>query len=255
MMKRLILSFLFATSLSCMTAQLKIGAERNIKVYLPLTETAQKYDFNENDLSTSAFSINTNYEFSISQNFIFSLGLNYKYCTFNVDNIIKEIEYKEYNSSSGNLIDSGYFVTNVGYYTTSQSFGFNFHLIYNIFENKYLKHQVGVTSTCYIKELFDMGYNDDVLKNAPLDQWYNEYSYRIPSLGIYGARNGFYFSSLNLSTYYRFVFQLHEKFSLAARVSLGANLYSDWDQFKKYAWLGLGLELGFGKVKEKKKKD
>jgi hypothetical protein len=57
-------------------------------------------------------------------------------------------------------------------------------------------------------------------------------------------------ASINLSTYYRHTFQLHENFSLAARISLGTNLYSDWDQFKKYAWFGVGLEMGFGKVKQ-----
>jgi len=249
MKKRIILFFLFVLSIFCIKAQVKIGMEQNIDIFLPLTETAQKYEYNKNDLRTNTFSIFSNYELSISQKFIFSLGLNYKYSSFEVDNIIKEIEFKEYSSSSGNLIDSGYFVTNVGYYTTSQSFGFNFHIIYNAFESKHTKHQIGLTSTCYIKELFEMGYVDDVLKNAPQDQWYNEYSYRTPSLGIYGAKNGFYFSSINLSAYYRFVFQFHENFSLAARISLGTNLYSDWDQFKKYAWLGVGLEMGFGKVK------
>jgi hypothetical protein len=36
------------------------------------------------------------------------------------------------------------------------------------------------------------------------------------------------------------------------KVYVGTNLYSDWDQFKKYAWVGLGLEMGFGKVKASK---
>ena len=58
-------------------------------------------------------------------------------------------------------------------------------------------------------------------------------------------KNGFFLSGVNISAYYRQVFQLHENFSLAARISLGTNLYSDWDQYKKYAWLGLGLEMGF----------
>jgi hypothetical protein len=34
---------------------------------------------------------------------------------------------------------------------------------------------------------------------------------------------------------------------LAARVSVGTNLYSEWDQFRKYVWMGVGLEMGFGK--------
>ena len=43
----------------------------------------------------------------------------------------------------------------------------------------------------------------------------------------------------------------NENFDFVLRASLGTNLYSDWDQFKSYAWLGLGIELGFGNGKSK----
>ncbi len=241
--------FLILISALKLEAQVQVGFEQNIQFYLPLTETAQVYEFDKEDFKTNTFSIYSNFEHSLNKRFNFSLGLNYKQTSFKVDNIIKEIEYKEYNSSSGDLIDSGYFVSNVGYNTLSQSFGFNLHVIFNINETDQYKHQVGLTSSTYIIELFEVDFNDDILKNAPQDQWYNYYTYRTPNLGMYGARNGFYFSTVNLSKYYRFTYQINQNFSLAARISLGTNLYSDWDQFKKYAWLGVGLEMGFGKVK------
>lgn len=30
---------------------------------------------------------------------------------------------------------------------------------------------------------------------------------------------------------------------------VGTNIYSDWNQFKRYAWVGLGFEIGFGRTK------
>ena len=71
MKKRIILFFLFVLSIFCIKAQVKIGMEQNIDIFLPLTETAQKYEYNKNDLRTNTFSIFSNYELSISQKFIF----------------------------------------------------------------------------------------------------------------------------------------------------------------------------------------
>lgn len=61
--------------------------------------------------------------------------------------------------------------------------------------------------------------------------------------------------SINLSIENRFSFNLSNKMILTAKVSLGTNLYAKWVQFKKYIWLGTGLELSFGKKKTKKEKE
>jgi hypothetical protein len=252
MMKRIILFFLFISSLSCLKAQLIIGAEQNIDVYLPLTETAQKYELNKNDLKTNTFSLFLNYSIPLNHKFSFSGGLSYKQIKYEVSNIIKEIQYNEYSSSSGNLLSTGFFETDIGYHSISKSFGLNFSFLYSLVNKKKANHQIGIGAMGYIFEHYTGDFFGDYGKNAPQDQWYNYYTFNRPSSGIYDYGRGFKLSNVNLCTYYRFVFQFHEKFSLAARVSLGTNLYSDWDQFKKYAWLGLGLELGFGKVRGKK---
>jgi hypothetical protein len=60
------------------------------------------------------------------------------------------------------------------------------------------------------------------------------------------------FPELNVSLDYNIMLLLKKGFSLGATVQIGTNLYSDWDQFKKYAWLGVGLELGIGRSKKGK---
>jgi hypothetical protein len=107
--------------------------------------------------------------------------------------------------------------------------------------------------------------NEDYVKREL--EWYNskyitdrsaikeDYGYEILEPTVYNnAEIGFFPSSLTTDIFYRYLWIVSDKFNLGTRISLGTNLYSDWDQFKKYAWLGLGLELGFGKVKASKVK-
>jgi hypothetical protein len=53
--------------------------------------------------------------------------------------------------------------------------------------------------------------------------------------------------NVNFSIYTEYQFLINDRFSLGSKLSFGTNLYSDWDQFRKYVWMGVGLELGFGK--------
>jgi len=102
---------------------------------------------------------------------------------------------------------------------------------------------IGVYTTAYLFEIFNAKY---VIKSIPI-------GFDVPSIDPYNAREVLFpLSSIDLSIFYINRWQLKDNFSLGARISLGTNLYSDWDQFKKYAWLGLGLEMGFGKVKKDK---
>lgn len=51
------------------------------------------------------------------------------------------------------------------------------------------------------------------------------------------------------SVFYRQSFHWSDYFTFSGRISVGTNVYSDWDQYKRYVWIGLGLEAGFGKKK------
>lgn len=59
-------------------------------------------------------------------------------------------------------------------------------------------------------------------------------------------------SIINMQFYYGYNFISSTHFSVAGKVSIGTNLHSDWDQFKKYVWIGAGLEVGLFQIKNKK---
>ena len=54
--------------------------------------------------------------------------------------------------------------------------------------------------------------------------------------------------------FYKFLYTPWPEFSVGAKFLFGTNLKSDWDEFKKYSWLGFGIELGFGTRKAWSKK-
>jgi hypothetical protein len=60
------------------------------------------------------------------------------------------------------------------------------------------------------------------------------------------------FANTNFSMFYAYNIINKRYVSIALKLSAGANLYSDWNQFSKYAWLGLGFEVGFGQFKKDK---
>jgi hypothetical protein len=60
------------------------------------------------------------------------------------------------------------------------------------------------------------------------------------------------FANANISAFYSYNVMNNRYASIALKLSAGANLYSDWNQFSRYAWLGLGFEVGFGQFKKDK---
>jgi hypothetical protein len=63
--------------------------------------------------------------------------------------------------------------------------------------------------------------------------------------GVEKLRHNFFLSAVDLNVFYQFNWIISPNFSLGLRASIGTNLYSDWNQFKKYLWAGFGLHVGF----------
>lgn len=105
---------------------------------------------------------------------------------------------------------------------------------YQIYKSSYLNGFVGVDLEVY-----------------PFDKyksWY-ETSDNI-GLASYGlSLRKWLLSNINTSVFYRQSFHWSDYFTFSGRISVGTNVYSDWDQYKRYVWIGLGLEVGFGKKK------
>jgi hypothetical protein len=181
------------------------------------------------------------------------LGLSYKRIFYTAENRIQDWNFSVKYVSVGQVMyyDVHYkFDDPADLISKSNSFGLGTDNNLLLFEKQKISGLVGLNYRIYFLEYFNSYYfsNDPIISDSN-----NVYFENRPQTNI-GPIKKIFLSSINITAYYRQVFQLHENFSLAARVSLGTNLYSDWDQFKKYAWLGLGLEMGFVKVKGKKSK-
>ena len=144
---------------------------------------------------------------------------------------------------------SFFFYSNFDLDIKSHSLGFYFDYSKPLFEKSKTSGFVGSNSSVFVYENTRGRYIDKENMLQSIDQEYVQF---VPSNenSFLNTKKGFFISTVNVSVYYRQTFQFADNFSLAARISLGTNLYSDWDQFKKYAWLGVGLEMGFGKVKQ-----
>lgn len=120
--------------------------------------------------------------------------------------------------------------------------------------------KIGLSSAIHLYEYanarFENEFNTVNTESSNPDAWEAVYSYPGAPYNTspFSYFSHFYLASVDLSVFYRHILQVSPKLNLAARISLGTNLYSDWDQFKKYAWLGVGLEMGFGQVKQLGKK-
>ena len=232
--------------MSSMFGQIQLVYERNIDLWKPYTDFAQDYQkLNDQIYSyTQTASLGYNVRSKGSNNIV--CELSYKKINHQVLGVIRSIQVIEYSPGSGAHLDTSFVNGSADLKTVSHSLGLNFGFGRSIFQ---LKKQTGkiygnVGIYMFEKSQSEYVYDSDFTTSLP--DSYNHLYFQ-PSRSYLNYRYGFFLSSINFSTYYKHVWQLHENFSLAARVSIGTNVYSDWDQFRKYVWMGVGLELGFGK--------
>jgi len=211
--------------------QVNVLIEQNMDWYKPYTRQAQEYLILNEKVSSYTSKIQIELPIVKKNLFEFGLGLNYKRISHLVKNKINYFV----------IFDGSTKYSPVDVMSKSHSLGLNFYEKYNLVKKGSYLGQIGVNSTIYVLEIYKSEYRFQI-SDAGLNPYF-EGSFRPfnPSEFLFPL------SSIDLSIFYNNRWQLKDNFSLGARISLGTNLYSDWDQFKKYAWLGLGLEMGFGK--------
>jgi len=247
----LILSFCFVVLfINQSNCQLTFGNEFNLDIYKPYSKFAKDYIKNNKNVSSITNSAKLYYSFKIKNGQSLGIGFSYMFKNLKVENYYNGLSFIQYNNS-GNPLDTIFYYSRFDLKVNSHSLGLYFDYSKLIISNLNSQGSIGLGLSSYLYEKAKGEYID---KDNLEESIESEFYMYLPSVvgSIQNSRQSFFLSSVNFFTYYRQVFQLHENFSLAARISLGTNLYSDWDQFKKYAWLGVGLEMGFGKVKGKK---
>lgn len=147
-----------------------------------------------------------------------AIGLSYKRIYHYVDKFYKD-DYTYYDLKS-----------------TSNSSGLISELSRTFQVDKVKRQMLGISSEIYLAEIYrSIGINR---KSGYEDQNVNQ---------LIGRSKGCFLSSLNAAVFYRITIGVEEKARYSFKISLGTNVYSDWDQFSRYAWIGLGLEVGFVK--------
>lgn len=212
--------------------QLNIFFDKNLDLYKPYTTEAQEYLEINSGVKSSTFESGLDLNLYVKGKLNMALGITYKNIIHVVNNRILDYE-----------IDGITYDAPTDLVSKSHSIGLTPNFYYSLLNYGKYKGILGINTTVFLFEIFNAKY---VVKSKPAD-------IHIPSIYPYNSREVLFpLSSIDLSIFYINRWQLKDNFSIGARISLGTNLYSDWDQFKKYAWLGVGIELGFGKVKEEK---
>lgn len=244
MLKKLLIGYLFVIQTSF--AQVNLGFSNNLDVYKPYTPLTQEYMKVNKNITSNTWQLYINYDILTSKRWTWSTGLTYKHILHKIHKrLLGFYDYTVHHGSGSELIITYYYVDQaLDYNSRSKSLGFYNEVNYKIVEKNKQKAYLGLINETYLFEKFYAAYYISGTNKEKEKHIYTYfYSKTLP--------RSFFLSSVNLSLYYKHVFQLNDKLSFSPKLSIGTNLYSDWDQFKKYAWIGLGVEVGFGKKKVK----
>lgn len=209
---------------------LYFGGQANLAVYKPYSEFGKEFQEKYNNVSSSTFSFYAFYNLVFKEKNNFGFGVCFKKIKHTVSDKFLYTEHFAYNSSE--LIP---YPDKFSLYSKSSSLGI--HLEYDrvIHSKKNIRGLVGFSTQLYLLEFFNTRYNEDNQSTVGLGGM---------SPFVSDTPRNFFFSSANASLSYALEFMDEKTVSLRLKASLGTNLYSDWDQFSKYVWIGLGAELG-----------
>ncbi|MES2798516.1 MAG: hypothetical protein V4638_00745 [Bacteroidota bacterium] len=215
---------IFLLSINCFT-QINFEVKYNVDLFKPYSEEARKNISAGERIKSNTLEATISYDL-ISKNInAFSLGFGYRYTNL----IVRDKIHSYY--------DGHYLIHNkLDLITNSHFIGLNVNYKRTFFIHENKLGELIIASNIYVYEHYDSHYDNS-------GQSASGYPY------IWYENPNYFFSSANLSIGYKQFLIQKEKFNLGAKVSIGTNLYSDWDLFRKYVWLGVGLEMGFGKGK------
>ncbi len=211
-------------------------------LWKPFSEQGAIYNDSNGTISSSSKSMNLHTTIISKPKWNVNVGLAFKKINFKIEDRIHYWNYTRSVVSVGQLYtDTNYRVFNdpADFNATSTSVGVLIEVNYEVFRTDVLIGNAGIDLEIYGYEKYIAWYSSD-------DFTVNDYPESIPKAGS-GPRRKFFLSSANASVYYRTIFYPNEYYDLGLKLSLGGNIHSDWSQFKKYIWLGIGLEISLNK--------
>lgn len=223
---------------------------RNIDVWNPFSEATEKYQDSSGNIYSSTWGINLQSDIISKPRWSLSAGISYKKINYRVTDRIHTWKYSYSFFNSGTLYY--YEVTRnfedpADLVSESNSFGLNSEFAFKLMDKSKLSHAIGVRPDIYFLEYFNSEYESDDFTSNDIEE-------SIPKPAE-GPSNHLFFSSMNCDLFYRFTWYASNRLSIGAKVDFGVNLYSDWAEFKRYGYIGLGVELGFGNFKSSQKNE
>lgn len=218
---------------------IRIGFQKNMEVFAPYAPNMQNYFQDGRDAESSSWSTSAQFAIFNQKKWSILTGVTFKKMHFvAIDRITNSIY-----ENNGNIKNYTY-EDPLDYVSKSNSFGISAEFNYNLFANKIVRGQIGVNSELYFLESFSAKYITSDTKYYPYQT--------IPIPEVETIPKMFIYSASNISFFYRTALNISPKISPAFKLSIGTNIHSDWSQFSKYAWVGLGFEVGIGQFKKDK---
>ena len=241
----LIITLLFFQTFSfCQFAKSRLGFSYNIDVWKPYTQVTQAYIADGGQIKSSTWNLSLEIPIYTTKKYSIYSGLSYQ----RINHIIidKTTHWQTYYGVTYEFKDP------LDLKSNSNKAGIVLGFDYLMISKKKLSHFIGLTSELYFIDRYNSYYftTDKTQHYNSKDHIPASLKYNSPY--IYGGKL-FRISTFNFSTFYKILLIANDKINFGLKATLGLNLYSDWDQFKRYGWLGLGLEMGFGRKKVNEK--
>lgn len=234
-------SIMLVTAITCF-GQVSMNYTRNQDFYKPYTDQAKKYSEVNDKVYSNTQTANIKIVVYQNEKYAWNAGLTYKKINHRADS--KVLGYYEHYVSPSQGLD--YYIfreTDVYLSSESHSVGIINELDYTFLEKSKLINKIGLANEIYLFERYS-----SVYKLHENDLEFNDEIYDIYLTPLnFNFGNRFLFSAVNFSLYYKLEWKPADYLQFGTKISFGTNLYSDWDQFRRYAWIGLGLEVSFGK--------
>lgn len=166
-----------------------------------------------------------------------AVGLGYKSISYKVKDYLESFTYTHHVSGSDQVTVLHEFKDQADLVAVSNSFGLNTDWYYKLFSKERVNGSVGLRCEAYFLEYYKSWYaSSDAFESS-------QGALPIPNQG---PGRKLFFSSMNTSLFYKTSLLLKGEYTrISVKISAGANLYSDWEQFKRNAWVGIGLGLDF----------
>lgn len=226
---------------------ISISGQGNLNLWIPLDEDSKTFKENGGKINVYTWKASVGVTLFRTKSYPLRIGMSYMKISHTVVDRIKSLTYANYYTND--LPQTYIFNDPMDLRSRSRNLGVFAEPMWKIVHAKKSVGLIGLNASVYFIEFYKSRY---VTADINLSAGEQPAIEAIQPL-VQENQKKFGVSSSSLEFFYLHSFNLKPNFSLGLRASVGANLYSNWDQFKRYIWAGVGVELGFGGSRKESK--